>query len=1012
MPGDINSYALGIEFNLTATKALDTLQTIGDQVMKIQKAFESPINVSVQQSTELKANVAITENAAEINDKLILGYENQARSLQDYTDILQQTTKTQDEYDRVMIKHGDTIKDAAKEHEKLEKLLGYEDETVIKLGDDIKKVKEIDRAFKLEIKENAKAWSEWEASAKNALKSADTGSKTFTTIVQKLTGIKIKIDSTQKAMSGAVSQFAKMGKASGQTAPPLIKSGQTAAQLASNLKSVGVSTGGMAGAMGKANPYLIAAQLALGGVKKLAGAAGSALAAMGMDASASGKAIITLVTTLNPLKAALSFIVGAIKEFVEMEEALRTVTFRSMGTIDQTTSAVTNLRGELNLTNKEATETIAAMAESGITMIASRKEIEKLSKSVAKFSVATNVSQKTVANFVKVMTATGKSTKQVHAILGRFTIAMEEAGLSTKEMTGILEEIIALTPELQALFSPDAPEQFGNAIVALTSDFKAFGGSQKEAISLMKKIMDPGGKVAIMTGILGSGITDVGERAKALAMRIEALGTNWNEMTPYIKNVMAKIYGLTGAEAGLMMQSIKTAGSIEKWTENLRKKNEEAAAAKALDDKWKESVSTLAQELKRLAEDIIPELVKIIKQYKPAIVKAMKGLRPLIASIIEFSGKMVKTFVSLMPTLTTVLKIIGVVGATAVGFFEGMWLAVEPLVTAIALIGSLLWNKLLLPLAKMLGLVKKGQSSFGGLISVFRLLGKVAGVLTAVLVNPFLTLLHIVRWVANLINGVLFGSSFLHIKEGIAVIMKPLTWLRDAFVWVWEKVTQLSGTVGNFFGKVIGKGVKIASIAIKTLTAPLRAVGAAVSWVKKKLFGSSMFHFKEGASALQPAFAGLGRSFSVLGDAAELQKTKLAGMNDQVLGQVKGWATMTAEMKRVVADTHGLSVRDMESLQKAAVDRTAAHAGALVGDRGVVRPVRREIEQEMGRETKEAKQTADVNVNMRKLLKLVESIADILGRSDDPAEIINILREYLPKMSEKPSDLGPAVGRW
>jgi hypothetical protein len=66
----------------------------------------------------------------------------------------------------------------------------------------------------------------------------------------------------------------------------------------------------------------------------------------------------------------------------------------------------------------------------------------------------------------------------------------------------------------------------------------------------------------------------------------------------------------------------------------------------------------------------------------------------------------------------------------------------------------------------------------------------------------------------------------------------------------------------------------------------------------------------------------------------------------------------------------------------------------------------------MGRETKEAKQTADVNVNMRKLLKLVESIADILGRSDDPAEIINILREYLPKMSEKPSDLGPAVGRW
>ena len=135
MPGDINSYALGIEFNLTATKALDTLQTIGDQVMKIQKAFESPINVTVQQSTELKANVAITENAAEINDRLMLGYENQARSLQDYTTILQQTTKTQDEYDRVMIRHGDTIKDAAKEHEKLEKILGYEDETVIKLGE-------------------------------------------------------------------------------------------------------------------------------------------------------------------------------------------------------------------------------------------------------------------------------------------------------------------------------------------------------------------------------------------------------------------------------------------------------------------------------------------------------------------------------------------------------------------------------------------------------------------------------------------------------------------------------------------------------------------------------------------------------------------------------------------------------------------------------------------------------------------------------------------------------------
>ena len=1040
MPGDINTYALGIEFNLNATKAVSALKDIHQQAMDVQKAFSKDVQIKVDTAPMEQQNQFV-EQQAQLTREVDSAFAANKATIEDLKTTLGGAAKDAEAYKTIMSEFGPSLTSMKRGLEQLEdaglkgtavhrqlkqqiwetedaigeyknsvdeateawkrqqelasqamdRMVGMVSKISPGLGGAIKSVMDVGGAFS-DAKESAAAMQAVSADSTTGASLGDTGSKA----VEMAEGL-----DTAKTASAAMSKTMSKGSKA----------------AAGGIAKTGAAAGGMGGAMAKANPYILAASVALDAVLAVSDALGSSLEKMGMSATASGRAIAEGIKTLNPFKMMISFVTGAIEEFIQMEEKLSGVTYRAMGSIDQTTAAVENLRKDLSLTNEEATETIAAMTETGITMVATRGEIAALSKTTAKFSIATGVATKTTANFVKHMTISGKSTKQVHSLLGSYATAMKKAGIAVEEMTAILEEAIALTPKLRALFGPKSVETFTTGLVNLTAQMKKLGYSAKEASEIMTATNDVWGDTAVMADILGKGIDDPIDRAMALGESYGSLREEWAKMDPEARALEAEIWGMSAAAMGAQIQAINAAGGVEEWGEQLRKTNEEQKKTDALNEAFRDKLSTLSQELKRLAEEFMPILTEAIKELKPHIVSAMKGIKPLIQDIIKWMPDIIKGFESFFGVLQTVFKVGRVVWALFSGFLQGVWDAFEPLVE--------LWGTFIDVIGEVFGLFGDGsKDSTGGmetLLSVVKGFGRVMGWLGSIIVLPFTLMMRAIKWVSEKVGDLIhlmFGSSFLHIEEGIAVIMKPLTWLKDAFVWVWEKVKSLSGTVGNFLGSVIPKGVDVAKKAVNVLLAPFKAVGKAVGWVKKKLFGSSMLHLKEGAAAVSPSIKSLSKDFMNLGASASTQGLKTSKYYAQAMRDIEGFAHFSKKQQATILKTY----ESPGGRALAAVQGQAMQAGRLANEGswqkmrrslGFGEPIRREMDQEMGRTSKEAEQIKIMNMTLAKIGMGIIKIAEMLEDSGkSPQEIVDLLKEYLPQVAERPAELGPAVSMW
>jgi len=1045
MPGDINTYALGIEFNLSATKAMDTLKSLSAQAEKIEQSFGQAFEMNIESDNITSSNEK-TKQLTGSTQELNAIYRDINRTLTEYQDDLSAAGNDLNKQAEVHKEFNKELGLAERAYKDLIKEFGKGAPEVKKLEVDIDKLKDSFKGHTESLKENNKQWNEWAKSSRDSIdrmgKSGegiisllgDLGPVSSGTINKLLelgdafgllgegaNPIRAAVPSIRDAMKGSIGDMAKTGKAANAMAPALSALGGEAGGVAAGVSAAGGEMGAVAGMASKANPYLLAATVAYEGIKAGAGAAAGALEKMGMGATKAGAAVIEGIKSLNVFKMVLSFVTAAIEELIDAEEALRTTTFRSMGTLDQSTAIVDDLQRNLKLTTDEAIATTVAMGNVGLGAIASGKRLRDLGEGIAQFSVATGVSQEQTAEYVMALTAAGESVQSVTASLSDFTVNMRRAGLSSGEVSNILSDASKKAPDLRALFGAKQVKQYTEALGGLSAAFKKMVGpaGAGAAQSVMTKLADPFSRLSKVTGLLGDSQDDMYKRLGKVGEKVAQLGSEWDRSSHARKIALARTVDLSVGEFNLIRELEKEHGTMEKAIEALKIKGKEEEKAKKLTEKFAESTKTLKQEMMRLFVDIMQDLREAFKEIKPALMDAAKALKPFIKDVMSAVPSIISGFGKFVSVLGTIIKIGRVIWAVFEGFLEGVWFALEPLVD--------LWGTFIEVLGDVFGVFSDGSgessSSLETLIDIAKWFGRIMGGLAHIVILPFTLLMRGIKWVSEKIGDLkrlMFGSSFLHIKEGIDFIMKPLTWLKDAFVWVWEKVSSLAGTVSGFLGDTIPKGVSIAKKAVNLLLAPFKAVGSAIGWVKKKLFGSSMLHIKEGATEISPSLKKTAGYFGNIGVNAEKAGAMSAKMYKDGSDKAKAFLDASEMAKSYMARRLGMSVADLTKAAKAAIVAgrepegmaAVAIAKAAMPSSGVAKPVRREIDEEMGRESKESKNLKKLTQQFEQMTLTMGKIVEYLDESDDPQKILELLKRYLPKMTERPSQLGPDSSRW
>lgn len=129
--------------------------------------------------------------------------------------------------------------------------------------------------------------------------------------------------------------------------------------------------------------------------------------------------------------------------------------------------------------------------------------------------------------------------------------------------------------------------------------------------------------------------------------------------------------------------------------------------------------------------------------------------------------------------------------------------------------------------------------------------------------NPLVWFFRLIAWEVRVIKELLFGSSFLHIKEGIAVILRPLKMVANIFKGWIGIIKHVIGFVSRLKDKVLD------------VVSPTKLIGSAWGWIKGKakgvwnsIFGSSFFHIKEGVQEVLPWIGRVANKISTIRTAA------------------------------------------------------------------------------------------------------------------------------------------------
>jgi phage-related protein len=1107
MPGDINTYSLGIEFNLTATQAINTLQTLENKVANIEqslsKAFQVNVDTAGVQEVEKTTEAATT--ASKIWGEAI---QTDISTIEDMNKLLDEQVSSQGDLKKLMDQNANIIKELVERRQKLVKIYGEEDPEVQKLS---KSLEGLQDKYKNTKKRTEEAKKESELFTDILSKATGISGKTLGNIAKLADGLGLVPDSLREAMPGffdfgdsvkdftasagggadhlgnisekgneAVSAMGEMGEAIPTDIAETIggeaaAQGLTAAADAGQAAAAGTQAAGAgaasagAGAAAAAGPVALLA-VAMEVADAAAQAVASALGELGANASSSGQAMMDAVQSGNIFGAMLAFVKAGIIDFIAAQDEFRTVTYRQIGSVNDAVDASMHLREELNLTADEANEVISAMVETGAAMVMAGDEFTEAAETVSKFTVATGISADVSSDLMRIMKAQTGSTAAGTRTLGRFTTAMKAMGMSAQEAQEILADLVAMAPELNALFDDKAVEDYGDAMLLLTAQFKEMGGGVEQAREFMKAVADDESDLAIMTGIAYAEFDNMEERVNTAIERLPDLVAGWEGTSAGLRQMLAGMPGLSAATTDLIVKMQAEGATLDELREKFGGAVDEMKAQEEMNKSFEESIGTIKQQFMRLMEPILAVISKGMKPLGDAIGVVMSVLNPMIDAFVWFYD-LLESLGVIKGLIVGIAAVFGVLGAVIAAVAASALALLSPIIIGITTLGMALyavykvakivfapliwaakvvwnilkaiwnvitdvagaikegigeaWNEVMAPikealgeidkafteLKKALGMNEEETESWGKKLAkitkvvakVFAFLFKPIAVGAKIVAGAIGLVADVIRALIKPIKDVkkwIFGSGLFGIDKAIAVVKAPLNWVWNIFKKIGAIVKKVAEIASKPFKAVVA-GAKAAAKGALSLAEKIPVVGKAAGWIKKKLFGSGLFGIDVGVIGAMKFMKKFGSAFGLIGKSIMEQFPVIGGFFSRIINPMSDIdKMMMTRGKRAVDPTEVMT----------ATEKITYMLTGKIPDRA--KGVADAMNKEMGRETKAEKELREMKEKLDKLIGPLYGIMDLLSDSEGSKAIKKLLEQYLPKMAERPSELGPAISTW
>jgi len=554
--------------------------------------------------------------------------------------------------------------------------------------------------------------------------------------------------------------------------------------------------------------------------------------------------IMVWVTAFIALKKAISIYIADMEKF-------RTANFRANGSIQEMTASAYDASIATGIASRETMESVKHISEAGFAfdslgdsikttsgeIITGQAALRELAVMNATFVKTTGASSQATATFQKRLQQSNLTLEQQQRAFDVLTVRAQKYGLTGSDLNDITGQMNKSLMQMNAIYSDAEIEDYIDAMSGLAAAAKRAGVSMAEIAKIDDDLRTLSGSSTMLMA-LGGHMDDVMSKGPgALANGIGPMVDGYEQLRGQLAGLPKGVQDAALAQAGLSASQVAmldkeiqnreelAAMSESERVAHLAAKAAETDAATARETSaaaFQTSMGTLKQQLEALLAPLMSLATKLIQPLVAAFTDmtgeasmftdAVKPAMEAIMAMGEFIWAFMEPFMPIMRSLgkiifgivgaiAKVLKVIFKLGAYIVKFallpFKYLYTAVEVVVDFIMMAFDGLVDSILYPFEKLIEVLEWVMTPIDAMIEGFRGISDGAG-------EVIDTIMHM----ANPINAVLdafttvkdflFGSSFLHISEGIDEILPSFS---------------------SLFG------------VVDTLLSPFKMLGEAVNWL-------------------------------------------------------------------------------------------------------------------------------------------------------------------------------------
>lgn len=718
-------------------------------------------------------------------------------------------------------------------------------------------------------------------------------------------------------------------------------------------------------------------------------------------------------------KVLTDIVLGGFKEILDAQEQFRLTTFRVAGGIDDLVEKSISLQAQLGITSKEATRTVAALAQVGAT----QSQMEGMTEANAMLARATGASADAAALLQKRMAELIGDIEAGNKALASMIVLSRRAGLTSADLDGVMQEFNNTIFQLQTQYglSAEGAKQYAQSLGEMAAAAKMAGADvQNMTRQLSEAMRDPLNNIRFLSENYSDFVQATMDNRPREAMRL--MGKSARSALEDLEGLSPEIADRVAmARFGKTLSELK---QIADTSENLQKVaqmggDELVEAGKAFD----KTFGTLLGQMQRLGA----VLMSFVKIALLPFVDFLTSIFSIVGDVVRYMSAFVKPirdFLKESPNLTKSLKVIlGIISGFTIlalikpmftGFIGMIWkLGSAAKATAGNLMRFNTGQKQIAQTAQQGPSIMKGLSQAGEGIS-----------------NFFKSFANI-PWVAMAKAAVLLGIFTLAVFGLVEISRRlgedgigPLMAVSGAMLAVSAALYIAAPAVAAF-----GAAGLVAIPIILALGAAASAIALSIGYATKAILEgvAAMAPFSDSLTEVAMAgMMGIAAAPGFLALAAGVTALTLAmaqfGISSFIFGNtMQEMVEPLTAMGNALRDVQfGSLLNLVDKIQNADITKIRRVAGA-VGAVALAAAAAQEIGNRPAVQAETistVKITEDTGKNLEKdrrdreelesVKEIVNKIGEVITKIDDSGvrEIVSLLHKYLPKIPESSNDFG------